>query len=362
MPDENPIQTLYGHLKTLTKQWFYDKTEIDTKLDDKLDSTDVPTKTSDLTNDGDGSHDFITKSSTSGLIKNDGTIDTNNYLTQHQDLSDYVEKSSTAGLIKNDGSIDTNTYLTEHQNISGKLDIAQGAGSASKNVVTDSSGNITVEDKPTIPTATSDLTNDGDGTNVFVTTDDSRLSDARTPTAHNQASSTITNSTAFDNILAGESTTLTLDDQAKINSALNTKIGSMQSTIAALEGLEFIVITTNKGTASASTMGKLYIENANNKTDAYYTENNSGTYSWEKLEDDILEDVSIDWSDIQNKPSTFTPASHVHGNLSNTGAIGSTSGKVVVTGTEGVLTTSDWVTEVDNVIQQLTTYGVKHKV
>ena len=34
------------------------------------------------------------------------------YLTSHQDISNYVQKSETAGLIKNDGSIDTNTYLT----------------------------------------------------------------------------------------------------------------------------------------------------------------------------------------------------------------------------------------------------------
>ena len=34
------------------------------------------------------------------------------YLTSHQDLSNYVQKSNTAGLLKNDGTIDTNTYLT----------------------------------------------------------------------------------------------------------------------------------------------------------------------------------------------------------------------------------------------------------
>ena len=43
-------------------------------------------------------------------------------MTQHQSLSDYVQKSQTAGLIKNDGTIDTNTYLTQHQDISGKVD------------------------------------------------------------------------------------------------------------------------------------------------------------------------------------------------------------------------------------------------
>lgn len=34
------------------------------------------------------------------------------YLTSHQDISNYVQKSSTAGLLKNDGTVDTSTYLT----------------------------------------------------------------------------------------------------------------------------------------------------------------------------------------------------------------------------------------------------------
>lgn len=38
--------------------------------------------------------------------------------------------------------------------------------------------------KNSLPTKTSDLTNDGDGTNVFVKNNDSRLTDSRTPTSH----------------------------------------------------------------------------------------------------------------------------------------------------------------------------------
>ena len=80
-------------------------------------------------------------SSTSGLLKNDGTVDTNTYLTTHQDITgkadkvtsatngdiatlgsdgnlvdsgiasdDVVVKSATAGLLKNDGTVDSNTY------------------------------------------------------------------------------------------------------------------------------------------------------------------------------------------------------------------------------------------------------------
>ena len=88
------ISTLYGHLKTLNKQWFYEKSEIDAELSD-----------------------VVRTSNTTGLLKNDGTVDTNTYLTEHQSLSNYIEKSSTTGLVKNDGTIDTNTYLTEHQSL-----------------------------------------------------------------------------------------------------------------------------------------------------------------------------------------------------------------------------------------------------
>jgi len=141
---------------------YYTETEVDTLLNAKADTTDLPTKTSDLTNDGDGINAFLTqhqdisgkentsnkvtstsgwstplsddkypseklvanslddkisKSQTAGLVKNDGTIDTNTYLTEHQSLTNYVQKSDTAGLIKNDGTIDTNTYLTQHQSL-----------------------------------------------------------------------------------------------------------------------------------------------------------------------------------------------------------------------------------------------------
>ena len=38
------------------------------------------------------------------------------------DTSNFLQKSNTAGLVKNDGTIDTSTYLTSHQNITGKED------------------------------------------------------------------------------------------------------------------------------------------------------------------------------------------------------------------------------------------------
>lgn len=107
------------------------------------------------------------------------------------------------------------------------------------------------------------------------------------------------------------------------NSANYTHIGSLASgasvqeifaalndKIQALEGVKFFVITSNKGTASASTMGILYLEIGVTTADLYVTEEKtvSGvtTYEWHNLESDIFDNLSIDWSDIQNKPTILT--------------------------------------------------------
>ena len=82
------------------------------------------------------------------------------------DGSNIVKKSSTSGLLKNDGSVDTTAYSTFDGNYN----------------------NLT--NKPSIPSKTSELTNDGDGTNVFVKNNDSRLSDSRTPTSHRASATT----------------------------------------------------------------------------------------------------------------------------------------------------------------------------
>ena len=63
-----------------------------------------------------------------------------------------ISKSQTSGLMKNDGTVDTTTYATASS----------------------------------VPTKTSDLTNDADGTNgaTYILSTDSRLTDSRTPTSH----------------------------------------------------------------------------------------------------------------------------------------------------------------------------------
>jgi len=57
-------------------------------------------------------------------------------------LADKINKSSTVGLVKNDGTIDTNTYLTQHQDISGKADKVSNVTNGHLASL-DSNGNLT---------------------------------------------------------------------------------------------------------------------------------------------------------------------------------------------------------------------------
>ena len=109
---------------------------------DLTDKPSIPSSSSDLS---DGSS-IIKTNNTVGLIKNDGSIDTTQYISQHQSLDNYVQKSQTAGLLKSDGSVDTNTYLTQHQSLTDYVQKSNGA-----NTMTDSSayGNLETSENAT---------------------------------------------------------------------------------------------------------------------------------------------------------------------------------------------------------------------
>ena len=100
---------------------------------------------------------------------------------------------------------------------------------------------------------------------------------------HSHATGDITNSATLANIGSN------LTNQGAINSALNDVIG-------ALKGTKFIEIENKPSTASESTMGKLYVVTESGKVNVYYTKQtgtgSSATYSWQKLDANILDDIS----------------------------------------------------------------------
>lgn len=163
-----------------------------------------------LSDSGIASTNVVVKSATVGLIKNDGAIDTNTYLTDADiaDKADIVEnatdgdlagldangnltdsgvlvsdilvKSNTAGLIKNDGTIDTNSYATTTQ-LADKADKVANAtngnlaGLDSNGNLTDS-GVVTTDIIQKVATATGLLRDDGTvDTSTYATTTNAYL-------------------------------------------------------------------------------------------------------------------------------------------------------------------------------------------
>lgn len=261
-----------------------------------------------------------------------------------------------------------NTSLTAHSSeMAKKVDISQGSNNASKNVVTDGSGNITLESKPVIPSKTSDLTNDSN----YITTNDSRLSDARTPLSHTHNTGEVSDTSAYTNIgSAANATQKTIND--KINTALGNKANSnnvysksetyTQSEITtaisnAVSNLQLFEVVTSLPTSNIKPNRLYLVVNgksiSENQYDIYLRVNNQ----WEKL--DSLE---FDISNFYNKTETDnlldgkcdnddsrlsnarTPTSHSHGDITNTGAIGTTANKPLITSTNGKIATGSFGT------------------
>lgn len=202
-----------------------------------------------------------------------------------------------------------------------KVNINQGNSNASKNVVTDSSGNITVEAKPTIPTKTSDLTNDSN----YVTTTDSRLSDSRTPTSHTHGS--ITNDGKIGTASGKLITTGTGGVLQASDSITKSMISDFPSTMTPASHTHGNI--TNDGKVG-STANKPLITTTNGVVTTGSFGTSANTFC--QGNDSRLSDAR-------------TPTSHTHGSVSNDGKIGTASGKIITTGTSGVLQASDSITK-----------------
>lgn len=134
----------------------------------------VPSKTSDLTNDGSDSNDvrvYVETSTQPGLIKNDGTIQSD-YLTS-SDIIDNLNSSSTnQALSAKMGLSLSNSIQSLSSTVAGKPNIGTGANdaaagnhnhdslyvkiaqsTANQNLVTNENGNVVLEAKPNVPTA-----------------------------------------------------------------------------------------------------------------------------------------------------------------------------------------------------------------
>lgn len=217
----------------------------------------------------------------------------------------------------------------------------QGNANGNKNLVTDANGNIITEAKPIIPSASdttplADVSGGVIGSSTKWAKADHQhpLSSAYATSGHthnnyNKAtySQTISNNTSgayeigkitvdgttttiygkdIDTIYTHpltHSTTIITDtnshtnigtsanaNQGAINTAIDTAIGDLQNNLA---NFEIVTVVNSLGTASASTMNKLYLvaESPSKTNDAYEiyitvrsVENNEYVYAWEKVD------------------------------------------------------------------------------
>ena len=308
------------------------------ELADKADTTDVPTKTSDLTNDGDGTDAFLTQhqdisgkedSSNKVTSLSSSSTDTQypsakavyDELEDKADASDVPTKTSD---LTNDGD-GTDAFLTQHQDISGKEDTSNKvtstagwssttsddkypseklvkdsldakANSSSLATVATSGDYDDLTNKPTIPTVV-DTIEDSNSNAVTSNAVYDGLA-LKADASHTHSASELIDSTAHSNLDTAANAT-----QATINTAIDSAVGSLLS-------MEMIVVDTADAqgkpstTASASTMNKLYLTKPSSGKEDNYAEfitvksgtSGSYTYAWEKIGD-----VSLDLSGYVRK-------------------------------------------------------------
>lgn len=219
------------------------------ELSEKADAEDVPTKTSDLTNDGDGTNAFLT-------------------------APDIAGKEDSSNKVTNLSSSSTDTQYPSAKVTYDQL--ALKANSADLADVATSGDYDDLLNKPTIDSTIIDgSTNAVEGNAVY---DALAL---KSDTGHTHNASEVLDSTAHSNL--GTSANAT---QAAINSAVDTKIGALLS-------IDLIVIEQSLPTASADTMNKLYFvpESSSKTNDNYevFATVRTGTspnfsYDWEKID------------------------------------------------------------------------------
>ncbi len=283
------IEQLKDKLKKLTSRWYYSKEEIDNSFVDNTsfnseisivyssfnnyqtinmgygtsyqnknvvtDNTGnitveekptIPSKISDLNNDS----NFIETSNTNGLIKNDGTVDTTSYSTfsgSYNDLSnkpsipsDLSDLTDTNNVIPSDVSDLTdasNTVFTPKSHNHGRI--------SDDGKLTDSQGNVVSSSKILFASG-------GAGDGLIIGTEPTTV--------------LFNNSYDYDNIKTGESTTLTMTNQKKINDGINTKFGSVDSALnSKADNNDFDTITaTVNYTDNTSETVTFYIVPSNN--------------------------------------------------------------------------------------------------
>lgn len=241
----------------------------------------------------------------------------------------------------NDSRLTDNRTPTSHTHGNLQNDGAVGSSNnESKNVVTDSNGKITVEDKPSIPSASNttpsaDTLNGDVGNGVTWARSNHKhpKSDLYAEASHSHSATDVTdsNSSNYSNIGNLNSNS----SQQVINNAINSKLGSLT-----VDVIEWDTADSNglpSTTASANTMNKLYLikntseEEISNDTLKFTITGNSvtipyGTFGY----DSDGEVVTVDWGD--GTVTNYISENHSEDSDSHTYTDGLTSHEIKING------------------------------
>ena len=298
-------------------------------------SPSIPTKTSDLQNNGDGTSIFTTKSYVDTAIENlpepmifkgtlgtGGTITTlptassqnegftykvitdGTYASQDAKVGDVFISNGSSWVLIPSGDTDSDTWREIKINGNEFLGNAISTGavnfkSGTNTTVSGSGHDIQID--AVVPTKTSDLTNDGeDGTNVFVADDDSRLTDSRTPKSHTHGA--ITNAGAITTEVA-----IASGDKLIISDVSDSTAGKLKRVSVAFDGSTTTKALTQKGTFESFAKPS-DIPTVPTKTSDLTNDGEDGTNVFVVNNDSRLSD-------------SRTPKSHTHGSITNGGAI-----------------------------------------
>lgn len=143
---------------------------------------------------------------------------------------------------------------------------------------------------------------------------DSQLSTTSKNPVQNKVITNALNGKADDSDIPTKTSDLTNDSgfltqhqdvsgKANISDLSNVAFSGSYTDLIDTPNLEIIKVTSDKGTASEQTMNKLFIEIDGNTADAYYTVRENNVYVWKKFDEDILDDLSISWNDLTDKPT-----------------------------------------------------------
>ena len=131
----------------------------------------------------------------------------------------------------------------------------------------------------------------------------------------------------------------------------------------------YFLIYVQKSNGNVWTQTLYTLPSGTNKSEIFYRKKYSASgawTSWSKIAttDDIptsfpasqitgLSTVATSgsYNDLSNKPSSLTPSSHTHGNITNAGAIGSAANKPIITTTSGKLTAGSFGTTANTFCQ-----------